>query len=225
MDWIWTDTSMSMFDWLKMEDIFSTIFQLKCARNFEEQFPVARGMKKKWAVKLLMGGGAVLLIVMIMWFPLVFFAIGNTVGSPNIPYEVTAELRIGSMEPVFKGVATREDITQFNERQWQQLSNAYRRDRTAQTFLSNYEYRDASAVTFRSNSLTTWRVAPPDVKHLVHEINSNRTVRVTLRYSIRHSVNSPNHPLIIEVEKFVLLMDPVQRQNLAALLSGNGTKL
>lgn len=29
MDWIWTDTSMSMFDWLKMEDIFSTIFQLK----------------------------------------------------------------------------------------------------------------------------------------------------------------------------------------------------
>lgn len=59
-----------------------------------------------------MGGGAVLLIVMIMWFPLVFFAIGNTVGSPNIPYEVTTEVRIGSLEPIFQGLATREDITQ-----------------------------------------------------------------------------------------------------------------
>lgn len=29
MDWIWTDTSMTLFDWLKMEDIFANIFQLK----------------------------------------------------------------------------------------------------------------------------------------------------------------------------------------------------
>lgn len=29
MDWMWTDTSMTIFDWLKMEDIFAHIFQLK----------------------------------------------------------------------------------------------------------------------------------------------------------------------------------------------------
>lgn len=29
MDWIWTDTSMTLSDWLKMEDIFAQIFQLK----------------------------------------------------------------------------------------------------------------------------------------------------------------------------------------------------
>ena len=29
MDWIWTDTSMSISDWVKMEDIFSHIFRLK----------------------------------------------------------------------------------------------------------------------------------------------------------------------------------------------------
>jgi hypothetical protein len=29
MDWMWTYTSLSLFDWLKMEDIFAQIFQLK----------------------------------------------------------------------------------------------------------------------------------------------------------------------------------------------------
>lgn len=29
MDWVWTDTSMSLNDWLTLEDIFAHIFQLK----------------------------------------------------------------------------------------------------------------------------------------------------------------------------------------------------
>jgi piezo-type mechanosensitive ion channel component 1/2 len=29
MDWVWTDTSMTVFDWLKMEDIFQSVYQLK----------------------------------------------------------------------------------------------------------------------------------------------------------------------------------------------------
>lgn len=29
MDWIWTDTSMNLSDWIKMEDIFVRIFKLK----------------------------------------------------------------------------------------------------------------------------------------------------------------------------------------------------
>lgn len=29
MDWVWTETSMTLPDWLKMEDIFAHIFQLK----------------------------------------------------------------------------------------------------------------------------------------------------------------------------------------------------
>lgn len=29
MDWIWTDTSMTLMDWLKMEDIFASVYLLK----------------------------------------------------------------------------------------------------------------------------------------------------------------------------------------------------
>ena len=29
MDWIWTDTSMPIMDWFKMEDVFASIYQIK----------------------------------------------------------------------------------------------------------------------------------------------------------------------------------------------------
>ena len=32
MDWMFTDTSLSLSDWLQMEDIYANIFVLKCFR-------------------------------------------------------------------------------------------------------------------------------------------------------------------------------------------------
>lgn len=34
MDWMWTDTSMTLMDWLKMEDIFANVFLLKVTIPF-----------------------------------------------------------------------------------------------------------------------------------------------------------------------------------------------
>lgn len=33
MDWMWTDSSMPLFEWLKMEDIFAKIFELKVGNS------------------------------------------------------------------------------------------------------------------------------------------------------------------------------------------------
>lgn len=110
MDWIWTDTSMTLFDWLKMEDIFGNIFQLKCSRRMEAEYPQPRGERKRPIIKYLMGGGLLFIIIGIIWFPLVFFALGSTVGEPNTPYEVDLNLRIGTYQPIFKMSAQNSTI-------------------------------------------------------------------------------------------------------------------
>jgi hypothetical protein len=38
MDWMITDTSLSLSDWLQMEDIYSNIFVLKCFRWGEKVY-------------------------------------------------------------------------------------------------------------------------------------------------------------------------------------------
>lgn len=36
IDWTWTDTSMPLFDFFNMENFFAVIYNLKCARMFEQ---------------------------------------------------------------------------------------------------------------------------------------------------------------------------------------------
>lgn len=170
MDWIWTDTTMTLFDWLKMEDIFVTIYQQKCSREMESEFPQPRGTKKKPMSKYMMGGGMLFGLITLIWFPLALFALGNSVGEPNPPYDVTISLRIGPYEPIYSMSAQDSNIIMFKDGDFNKLNNKFSRDRTALTFLSSYEASDVTAIVFASNSTSIWNISPPDKLRLLSDI-------------------------------------------------------
>ncbi|XP_052564954.1 piezo-type mechanosensitive ion channel component isoform X14 [Culex pipiens pallens] len=201
MDWIWTDTSMTLFDWLKMEDIFSNVYQLKCMRQLEEDLPAPRGQKKGSLVKYLMGGGMMLGIILLIWFPLALFAFSNAVGEPNLPYDVSVTLRIGPYEPVYVMSAQDSNIHGLNEDQWEQLLNNYSKSKTALTFLSNYESVDVAAVKLGANSTSIWNISPPDKERLLNDLNGTVTLTCRFRYTISRKSHSKENPGTVSEEK------------------------
>ena len=62
----------------------------------------------------------------------------------------------------------------FTEQDYTQLSNQYARDRTAQTFLSNYMYNDVAVITINPNSTMTWQISPPELARLEREAVSSK---------------------------------------------------
>lgn len=76
----------------------------------EDEFPAPRGMAKGSFIKYIMGGGFLFAIIALVWGPLALFALGNTVGEPNIPLEVSVDLRIGPYEPVYRMSAQSSQI-------------------------------------------------------------------------------------------------------------------
>lgn len=36
MDWVWTDTTLSLSNWMCVEDIYANIFIIKCSREMEK---------------------------------------------------------------------------------------------------------------------------------------------------------------------------------------------
>lgn len=54
-----------------------------------------------------------LTIIAIIWFPLVLFALGNTVGEPNPPLKMTLDLRLGHYKSVYAGVAEGNQIVGY----------------------------------------------------------------------------------------------------------------
>ncbi|XP_068621049.1 piezo-type mechanosensitive ion channel component isoform X2 [Battus philenor] len=229
MDWIWTDTSMTLLDWLKMEDIFASVFLLKCSRYVEDEFPQPRGVKKSSTSKYLLGGGVLAFVIAIIWFPLVFFAFGNTVGQPNPPTDVTVKIRIGPFLPVYQMSAQSHNIDIYTEQDYTQLSNLYARDRTAQTFLSNYMYNDVAVITINPNSTMKWEISPPEMARLEREAASNSSLTVKFTYVITHPSNNAQNPPTMEDHREVELLPFVngkpnpEREILLKLLTGTSS--
>lgn len=222
MDWMWTETSMTVFDWIKMEDIFAHIYQLKCTRNMEDEFPQPRGEKKKPLVKYIMGTLILAIIIGIIWFPLVFFSLGNAVGTPNIPYDVTLEVRIGPYEPIYKMSAQNNSIFSFTEAELNKFKSSYKNYKSSQTFLSNYEADDIAAVKLSVDSANIWSISPPDRKRMVAEINStNNKLKVRLEYKVSHRTSNPEDAGVIpDNVEIIIPPNSEVRNNLLMMLEG-----
>ncbi|KAK2582220.1 hypothetical protein KPH14_004571 [Odynerus spinipes] len=229
MDWIWTDTSMTIMDWFKMEDIFASIYQIKCMRGVETDFPQPRGKKKAQMSKYLVGGGALCIIISLIWFPLLLFALGGTVGVSNLPYEVSMKIGIGPYEPIYSMSAQSSSIIGYTEEEFKNLTDLYVRDRAAITFLENYINTDVAAVKLSGFSRKLWDISPPDKEKLRSELISSADVVVHVEWTVSRKTDIKDASGITTSHRDVILsayvngeFNPV-RKTLVDMLSENGS--
>lgn len=183
-DWVFTDTSLNISEWLNVESIYSKIFMIKCNRNTTGNIP--RGMKEKKFKKYLIGGGLTLALIWLLWFPLALFAYSGALGQQNIPTEVSVSFRIGSFESIYEAVAEKDNILPFNDGNWNNISSIYSKHSVAYSFLNQYKPEDVVAVRLISNSSKIWSISPSQRNQLLMDLNSTSKIICRLTYSITH---------------------------------------
>ncbi|XP_015036596.2 piezo-type mechanosensitive ion channel component isoform X11 [Drosophila pseudoobscura] len=183
LDWVCIDSTMTIFDWLKMEDIFSNIYLIRCTRQSETDFPAMRAQKKASISKLIMGGTIVLLIVICIWGPLCLFALGNAVGTSNVPFQVSLSIRIGPYDPIYT-TNNYDSIFEIDPTMYSQMTNAYIKDKQALTFITGYDATDVAAVKLAGNSPSLWNIAPPDRQRLLNDLRNNHTLKARFSYTL-----------------------------------------
>lgn len=158
-------------EWLKVEDILASVYGSKCGQEQGDEI-VPAGQKYKRSEKVIIGGSLIILVVVLIWFPLALFALGSVVGESNIPFDVSVSLRIGPYEPVYEMSAQEINIIKLSQK-WDRFQRPYLKNRTAETFLSNYDPEDVVAVILRANSSSTWNISPPDKRQLIRDLRSS----------------------------------------------------
>uniref|UniRef100_A0A452FL14 Piezo type mechanosensitive ion channel component 1 (Er blood group) n=1 Tax=Capra hircus TaxID=9925 RepID=A0A452FL14_CAPHI len=183
MDWVWTDTTLSLSNWMCVEDIYANIFIIKCSRETEKKYPQPKGQKKKKIVKYGMGGLIILFLVAIIWFPLLFMSlVRSVVGVVNQPIDVTVTLKLGGYEPLFTMSAQQPSIVPFTHHAYEELSKQFDPHPLAMQFISQYSPEDIVTVHIEGSSGALWRISPPSREQMKRELY-NGTADITLRFT------------------------------------------
>lgn len=162
MDWVWTDTTLSLSNWMCVEDIYANIFIIKCSRETEKKYPQPKGQKKKKIVKYGMGGLIIFFLICIIWFPLLFISlVRSVVGVVNHPIDVTVTVKLGGYEPLFTMSVQQQSIKPFTETQYEQLTKDFGDNAVAMQFITLYSYEDIVTASIEGSSGSVGGSAPP----------------------------------------------------------------
>ncbi|KAE8280232.1 Piezo-type mechanosensitive ion channel component 1 [Larimichthys crocea] len=226
MDWVWTDTTLSLSNWMCVEDIYANIFIIKCSRETEKKYPQPKGQKKKKIVKYGMGGLIIFFLICIIWFPLLFISlVRSVVGVVNHPIDVTVTVKLGGYEPLFTMSVQQQSIQPFTEQEYDHLTKKFGENAVAMQFITLYSYEDIVTAMIEGSSGSVWRISPPSRQEVIKELLGS-PVDLTLRLAwifqrdlgkggtVEHTFDK--HSIDLEPG------NPV-RADLASLLVGNRT--
>uniref|UniRef100_H3DBK5 Piezo type mechanosensitive ion channel component 2 n=1 Tax=Tetraodon nigroviridis TaxID=99883 RepID=H3DBK5_TETNG len=228
MDWVWTDTSLSLSSWICVEDIYAHIFILKCWRESEKRYPQPRGQKKKKVVKYGMGGMIVMLLICIVWFPLLFMSLVKSVaGVVNRPLDVSFEITLAGFQPIFKMSAQQNQLQNVSEVQYTRLWQEYRFNDEALEWLEGYTPEDLCIAQLKGSSNSLWTISPPSRANLIDMLRSKDEFLITVSWFVQRDLRNPNLGAKAETAsgKRVTHLDETTKDSLVELLEGsrNGT--
>ncbi|XP_010768832.1 piezo-type mechanosensitive ion channel component 2-like [Notothenia coriiceps] len=192
MDWVWTDTSLSLSSWICVEDIYAHIFILKCWRESEKKYPQPRGQKKKAVVKYGMGGMIVALLICIVWFPLLFMSLVKSVaGVVNTPLDVSFAITLAGFTPIFTMSAQQKQLQNVNLTEFDSYRLKYKDNDTALQWLERYFKEDLIIAELKGSSNSLWTISPPSRNNLIEMLSSNEDFPITVAWSVQRYFRHP----------------------------------
>ena len=208
-----------------MEDIFKNLFQRKCELKFQEDFPELRGSARRHIGKYMLGGAYLVMIIGAIWFPLVIFAVGGTVGTENRPVDVNVELEISGYVPLVKMSKTKVNTSYLDPTEYEEFGRQkIFSKKKAETFLSTYDNLDTTVVKLNGNSTPVWGISPPSITALINDLKSDMQMDLKITWYIgRHKQTKTQNMDLIVYRSYDIQFDKTMREQLVAVLSNNST--
>ncbi|XP_062236076.1 piezo-type mechanosensitive ion channel component 2-like isoform X2 [Platichthys flesus] len=222
MDWVWTDTTLSLSSWICVEDVYAHCFVLKCWRESEKRYPQPRGQKKKRVVKYGMGGLIVLLLICIVWFPLLFMSLIKSVaGVVNRPLDISLTITLGGFQPIFTMSAQQNQLRDLTQEDFSSFVSSYSYTPSALQFLEAYTREDVTVAELQGSSNSLWTISPPSRQYLSQVLNLHH-FPITLSWTVQRNL-SLGAKVELASGKHVTYLDNETRLELIELLNGTRT--
>uniref|UniRef100_A0A0N5BC05 Piezo-type mechanosensitive ion channel component n=1 Tax=Strongyloides papillosus TaxID=174720 RepID=A0A0N5BC05_STREA len=234
IDWTWTDTSMPLFDYFNMENYYAIIFNLKCARTFESKYPAPRGVPKGTLIKYLMGLPMIFALILIVWCPLLAFALMNKIGLTLPPENVKMTIAIEGYPPLYTMESQGMDIQVFTNTQYDELTKKisslpyitedYKSlQKSALSYVEEFLPLDIYKIRFKPEAEDRWMISNGSLYALQKELAGNGTMNMKINIELTRKRSSTQEPIRHTTSyKIPLLADTEMRKNFTTSLNSTG---
>ena len=172
IDWTFTSTCLTLFQWNKFESIYDTIFDTYCEKSEWDERPIGRRISRK--KKLGIGATLTLVLILILIIPLILFSSLNPTNKLN---NITGgELRVdlsltyenGAIKNYNLFENTRADsISQMDDEET--IWKSYKYSSSVKT--QNFNKKQAQRIVFSETSDRNWDLANPHILNLIKLLN------------------------------------------------------
>ncbi|KAG0472051.1 hypothetical protein HPP92_016597, partial [Vanilla planifolia] len=163
LDWSCTTTSLTMYDWLKLEDIYSSLFLVKCDAVLNRASHKL-GQKQSKMTKFCSGICLFFILICVIWAPMLMYSSGNPTNIANPIKDVSVQIDIKSDG----GRLTPFQTTMCEIPQYRYLDFL---DNSDQHYLDAYNLQDIQLICCQSDASTLWLVPPVVQERYIGSLN------------------------------------------------------
>lgn len=151
LDWSCTSTSLTMYDWLKLEDINASLYLVKCD-NVLNRASHKPGEKQTKMTKFCNGICLFFILICVIWAPMLMYSSGNPTNIANPIRDASVQVDIKSTA----GRLTLYQTTLCEKLKWDEIKGNV--DLDPQGFLTTYDKNDIQVICCQADASTLWLV-------------------------------------------------------------------
>ncbi|CAA3030661.1 Hypothetical predicted protein [Olea europaea subsp. europaea] len=170
LDWSCTTTSLTMYDWLKLEDINASLYLVKCD-NLLNRASHKHGEKQTKMTKFCNGICLFFVLICVIWAPMLMYSSGNptNIANPINDASVQFDIRTGG------GRLTLYQTTLCEKLSWVQLNANF--DLDLHVYLDSYNVNDIQLICCQADASTLWLVPDLVQRRFIQSLNSSMDMR------------------------------------------------
>ena len=177
LDWSCSSTALTLREWLKLEDIYASLFTAKCLAIYNKMRK--KGRPQPWWKKLFLGFGAFALLIVVLWAPLYIFSTGNPTVLSNPVQALQVNVTLERAHSAYSAGGLPRNRTVEQDR-WRLYEAGYSR-RWVAPFGTNVAVDPPSLAGFTMDQLQVmcvpkdsdvdWPISPPNIAALMSFLN------------------------------------------------------
>ncbi|XP_035538685.1 piezo-type mechanosensitive ion channel homolog isoform X2 [Juglans regia] len=212
LDWSCTTTSLTMYDWLKLEDIHASLYLVKCDAVLNRANH-KQGEKQTKMTKCCNGICLFFILICVIWAPMLMYSSGNPTNIANPVKDASVQVDIKTAS----GRLTLYQTTLCEKIQWDKLNADI--DLDPRGVLDTYNKIDIQLICCQADASILWLVPTTVQTRFIQSLDWETEMHIIFTWVLTR--DRPKGKEVVKYERTIDTPDLPKRSDVQKVLNGS----